>query len=137
MFCPLHSLSLKLSNTILFAYKSCLDIFMQKNQSCWPNRLSGLSFSALYPLYCWCCFLVCWMGPVLSEVNFYSACWPQTLCIIRKCHVASFAIIFNMKSYFIFKVSSDDSNESEFHESAVSEEVSESEDEQRPRTRYK
>ncbi|KAI6078373.1 transcriptional regulator ATRX [Aix galericulata] len=33
------------------------------------------------------------------------------------------------------KVSSDDSNESEFHESAVSEEVSESEDEQRPRTR--
>ncbi|KFU89293.1 Transcriptional regulator ATRX, partial [Chaetura pelagica] len=33
------------------------------------------------------------------------------------------------------KVSSDDSNDSEFHESAVSEEVSESEDEQRPRTR--
>ncbi|XP_040428611.1 transcriptional regulator ATRX isoform X5 [Cygnus olor] len=33
------------------------------------------------------------------------------------------------------KVSSDDSNESEFHESAVSEEVSESEDDQRPRTR--
>ncbi|KAM9269891.1 transcriptional regulator ATRX isoform 7-T7 [Cariama cristata] len=33
------------------------------------------------------------------------------------------------------KVSSDDSNDSEFHESAVSEEVSESEDDQRPRTR--
>uniref|UniRef100_A0A803VD71 Transcriptional regulator ATRX n=1 Tax=Ficedula albicollis TaxID=59894 RepID=A0A803VD71_FICAL len=33
------------------------------------------------------------------------------------------------------KVSSDDSNDSEFHESAVSEDVSESEDEQRPRTR--
>ncbi|XP_071613717.1 transcriptional regulator ATRX isoform X3 [Heliangelus exortis] len=33
------------------------------------------------------------------------------------------------------KVSSGDSNDSEFHESAVSEEVSESEDEQRPRTR--
>ncbi|XP_010146704.1 PREDICTED: transcriptional regulator ATRX, partial [Eurypyga helias] len=32
-------------------------------------------------------------------------------------------------------VSSDDSNDSEFHESAVSEEVSESEDDQRPRTR--
>ncbi|XP_051485873.1 transcriptional regulator ATRX isoform X3 [Apus apus] len=33
------------------------------------------------------------------------------------------------------KVSSDDSNDSEFHESAVSEDVSESEDDQRPRTR--
>jgi len=50
--------------------------------------------------------------------------------------LAYFAIIFNTKSYFTFKVSSDDSNDSEFHESAVSEEVSESEDDQRPRTRY-
>jgi len=45
--------------------------------------------------------------------------------------------MLNVTSYFIFKVSSDDSNDSEFHESAVSEEVSESEDDQRPRTRYK
>lgn len=38
--------------------------------------------------------------------------------------------------FFLFQVSSDGSNDSEFHESEVSEEVSESEDDQRRRTRY-
>lgn len=43
--------------------------------------------------------------------------------------------VFNKLIYFFIQVSSEDSEDSDFQESGVSEEVSESEDEQRPRTR--
>lgn len=43
--------------------------------------------------------------------------------------------VFNKINIFFIQVSSEDSEDSDFQESGVSEEVSESEDEQRPRTR--